>query len=372
MDTKNILIVCRAFYPDESPRSYRATELSKELIRQGHNVTIMCPEKKALREFLGNWGFNYLSLGQLSWKPIRLKSNNKYLYLLARLIRRFLSLAFEYPNIEMFFKVREKIRSIKGYDAVISIAVPYSVHWGVASVWKNNNLNNPASIWIADCGDPFFGSENDSFRLPFYWAWIEKWFMRKTDFITVPTSTSYLGYFAEFYSKIKVIPQGFKFEEYQYNFLNPNNSFPVFAYAGIFIPGKRDPTQFCEYLLTKEADFQFHIFSRDAYLIQKFVTEFPDKFIMHDFIPRRQLLEKLCAEVDFVVNFENSGSRQTPSKLIDYVLINKPILSVKSFDIDKENIDAFLNFDFDNSYKIADPNQYKIENVVSKFLKLLD
>ena len=38
---KKILLVSNGFYPEISPRSYRATELAKEFYRQGHEVTVI-------------------------------------------------------------------------------------------------------------------------------------------------------------------------------------------------------------------------------------------------------------------------------------------------------------------------------------------
>jgi hypothetical protein len=38
-DRKKILIVSRSFYPMNSPRSFRTTELVKEFARQGHMIT---------------------------------------------------------------------------------------------------------------------------------------------------------------------------------------------------------------------------------------------------------------------------------------------------------------------------------------------
>ena len=40
MISKNILVVSSGFYPQISPRSFRTTELVKELSRQGHRVTV--------------------------------------------------------------------------------------------------------------------------------------------------------------------------------------------------------------------------------------------------------------------------------------------------------------------------------------------
>ena len=75
--------------------------------------------------------------------------------------------------------------------------------------------------------------------------------------------------------------------------------------------------------------------------------------------------------MDFTVNFENSGSKQTPSKLIDYVLIKKPILSITTGDLDIKSVDEFLIGNYSNAKLIDDPDQYRIENVYNKFLELI-
>lgn len=38
-----ILIVSGSYYPDKTPRSFRTTELARELVRQGHKVDVFIP-----------------------------------------------------------------------------------------------------------------------------------------------------------------------------------------------------------------------------------------------------------------------------------------------------------------------------------------
>ena len=45
MDNKRILIVGRTFFPEQSPRSFRTTELAKEFARQGHQVEVLLPQQ---------------------------------------------------------------------------------------------------------------------------------------------------------------------------------------------------------------------------------------------------------------------------------------------------------------------------------------
>lgn len=45
MSVKKILIVTRFFYPDITPRAFRAFELAKEFALQGHEVTVLTTER---------------------------------------------------------------------------------------------------------------------------------------------------------------------------------------------------------------------------------------------------------------------------------------------------------------------------------------
>jgi hypothetical protein len=74
--------------------------------------------------------------------------------------------------------------------------------------------------------------------------------------------------------------------------------------------------------------------------------------------------------MDFVVNFENVGTKQTPSKLIDYAIIKRPVLSIKTGTLDAVTVDQFLDGNYQNQLVIKDPDQYRIENVVARFLQL--
>ena len=52
---KEILIVSYHFYPDINSRSFRATELAKELINMGHNVTVITKNQAQL-DGIKVWG----------------------------------------------------------------------------------------------------------------------------------------------------------------------------------------------------------------------------------------------------------------------------------------------------------------------------
>lgn len=352
-----------------SPRSFRTTELAKEFSRQGHKVTVVTPKKPEHSLFEEEHAIIIEDLGRPRWTEINLSGKGLSL-LIKRAVRRFSNLLLEYPNLEYYFKVKKvlkrKLRKHEQYDLLISIAVPYPIHWGVASVWKEKN--NIATIWVADCGDPYMGQENDTFKPPFYFKYVEKWFCKKVDYLTVPVKTAIPAYYPEFHHKIKVVPQGFDFEDIivaDYK----TNDIPHFAYAGGLIPGRRDPREFLEFLVNYPKPYKFYIYTQQTQLVQDYADRSKDRVVIKDYVPRRELLFQL-SKLDFVVNFENAGQKQIPSKLIDYAIIKKPILSINTFQFDKQTAEEFLQGQYQNKLIIENIDDYRIENVVKKFLNL--
>src|SRR5690606_19247163 len=190
-----------------------------------------------------------------------------------------------------------------------------------------------AQTWIADCGDPFMGQENDTFKYPFYFKYIEKWFCKKADYLSIPIKTAISAYYPEFHNKIRVIPQGFKFEDIDLAPKNKND-FPHFAYAGGLIPGRRDPKEFFEFLVNYKHPFKFDIYTNQVNLVDSYVKRSNGRIEVKKYLPRKELLYEL-SKLDFLINFENKGQKQIPSKIIDYVIVDKPILSINSFKFDQ-------------------------------------
>ena len=369
MDKKNILIIGSSFYPRNSPRSFRTTELVKEFSRQGHEVTLLTiKDDEHHISFEQEFNVIIKDLGSLQLPEIRLDGKSKIIKLFKRVLRRGLLQLFEYPDIELTFKVKKALKQESGYDLLISIAAPHPIHWGTA--WARSKSNPIADTWIADCGDPYMGADLDTFNKMFYFKYLEKYFCEKADYITVPIEGAKDAYYQEFRDKIRVIPQGFRFEEINVDTTeSPRNRIPTFAYAGGFIPGGRDPRKFLDYLVRINQPYKFIIYTRSRNLVESYVESSDDKIELREYIPRKELLRVLSG-MDFLVNFENSTSRQMPSKLIDYYLTGRPVLDVGSSEINKEAIDEFLEGDYSKQHEFKDMDQYRIENVCSRFLDL--
>ena len=363
-----IIIVTNAFFPENSPRSFRATELAKEFSRQGHMVTVLTHLHSGQQELVEKFGIKIKELGNLRYKPIAIKGSGLAL-LVRRIVARFLGLLIEYPDIQLVPLVNKVLKKESGYDMLISLAVPFPVHWGVARCYKKGG--KLAKVWVADCGDPFMGNRSDSFRKPFYFKYVEKWFSRKTDFITIPIEAARNAYYKEFHDKIRVIPQGIDFEEYtpeKEEFMK--NEVPVFCYAGSFIKDHRDPRNFIDYLLEQKTEFAFHIFTNNISLIEDQVARSGGRIIVHEYIPRKELIGKM-SKMDFLINIENSTSVQAPSKLIDYYLAGRPVLSISTKEIDKSKVNQFFEGNYSDALPFKDYERFKIQNVAKAFIDLV-
>lgn len=363
----NILIVSGAFWPNSSPRSFRTTELAKELARQHHAVTIIAPlSKEANYESFKNLKINLINIPQ-NWKGVN-KSNIPLLNVCGRIINRITGLFFEYPNIEFYKKIPAILKTINDkFDLLISIAVPHPVHWGVNKfLYRNPKFTK---TWIADCGDPYMGCKLDTFPHPFYFKYFEKAFCARCDFITVPIDGAKESYYEKFRNKIKVIPQGFEIDKSYLNKKIINNDVITFAFAGSFFPGFRDPRPLLNYLTTINKNFKFHIFTKNSTLLKDYVDKLGNKLIIHSYLERRRLLDFL-SDCDFLLNLENGTSVQSPSKVIDYAIANRPILSLDSKNMNYQIIEEFLRGDYSHQLETPDISKYDIKNVAKQFTDL--
>lgn len=366
MNQKKVLIISRSFTPGISPRSFRTTELVKEFSRQGHLVTLLThkTEEDAFYQNLEKeYNIVIKDLGKNILHRIRL-GKNMYVNLFKRALARVLSILFEYPDIELVYLVKKALRKEKNYDLLISIAVPHTTHWGVALSLKKDLTK----VWVADCGDPYMGTISDSFGKLFYFKYVEKWWCRKVDYITVPLKGAIEAYYSEFRHKIKIIPQGFKFDEIEISNYRPNEVL-TFAYSGLLIPGVRDPKPIVDYLESKNINYKFILYNKQKSLLNDLERLTNGRVERRDYIKRKDLLKNLST-MDFLISFNNKFSTQVPSKLIDYFLTKRPILTLNSYNFDKDKLDQFINRNYINRHEFENINIYKIENVVSKFLSL--
>ena len=171
---------------------------------------------------------------------------------------------------------------------------------------------------------------------------LKKTFCRKADHITVPIEDAKEAYYPEFRHKIKMIPQGYDFNEVPIDHnLYRKNPVPPFAYAGAFIPGVLGIRKnFLEYLLTLKCPFLFIIYTNQTSIVIPYAERSEGRIEIRPYVPRAELLPVL-AGMDFLVNIGNGTNIQSPSKLIDYQICGRPVLSVDSFSLNSSVITQF-------------------------------
>lgn len=366
---KKILIISRSFYPTNSPRSFRTTELAKELARLGHEVEVLMPENVKSEQQLEYAKEHHIELeyyGPLKWKQL---GQSKLIGDWKRKFGRLLFLLFEYPNIEIYFKLPRYLKQLETtYDLLISIAVPHENHWAMAKVLSKNHPI--AKTWVADCGDPFMDNQLERISPPFYFRFLENKFLKKADYVSVPTQGSVAAYNQKYHHKFRVIPQGFSFENIKITDRFSPNTPIEFAYAGgVSASGVRSPHQLIKYLLSLDQEFRFHIYSNNSADLKNLADQSKGRIVLHQTIPRSELLFKL-SKMDFLVNLDNGVSIATPSKLIDYTLAKRPILNVLPEKIDVDLVNQFLDKDYSSAKVINNIDDYNIKNVAKSFLEL--
>lgn len=366
-EKKNIILVTNGFYPEISPRSYRATELAREFCRQGHKVTVISKYRDFdYGDFLYEFPLTFRMYDKLRFPRIR-EFKKRPLSFISKALSRIMLTFFEYPGIEEMFKVRKILKYEKDYDLMISFAVPYPIHWGVA--WSITKKHKISEVWVADCGDPYMGDVLDSFRHPFYFKYLEKWFCRRADFITIPVKSAITGYYPEFHHKIRIIPQGFDFNLKRVKSEEVQNEIPTFAYAGGFLKGIRDPEPLMKYLSGLDFPFRFLVFTNTPELLDPYREKLNGKLEVSGFIPREQLMKMLYG-MSFLINFDNNTSLNVPSKLIDYALADRPVLNIKR-EFNSDEVKAFLEGDYRYRMSLPDPEHYHIRNISKLFLDLM-
>lgn len=355
-----ILIVSGCFYPTNAPRAFRTTELVKEFGRLGHSVRVYFPENNYnYSEFIKNNPNVEISfMPQIHGEAPK----NKFGYAIWRIA----NILAAYPSVKYYTLLKKVLEKENNYDLLVSVAVPHPIHWGIGNIYKKRKI---ARTWIADCGDPYMLCKTDSHNAPGYMRYFEDLWCKKCDYISVPTETSYTGYYPEYHNKIKVIPQGFNFDavkvlEYKKNYI------PTFAFAGSFIPGRRDPRKLFEYLCTIEKPFKFFVYgTSDKNRWSGLLSKLEGKVFFEKPIPRAELLPKL-SQMDFLINIGNGTKVQTPSKLIDYTLVKRPILTIETNDIKENILSEFLEGNYANQDAPIDISRYDIHNVAQQFLSL--
>jgi hypothetical protein len=372
---RKILITSFRYKPEIAPRAFRTFELAEEFARRGYQVHLYIPDTatstsdninitkhfvKSCREF---------ERGEREIEIIR-RSGFNQIRRVAGQILRYLT-GDRIGMVYGYYLQKELTRSNhEVYDLIISIGLPFYVHLATALFIRETKQR---CIRIADYGDPFYF--NPVHRKVFFLKYIEKWAMNYFDYISIPTKKS-IGYYLHLKDeeKIKIVPQGFNLSgisisEYSVNPL------PTFLYAGIFYKSIRDPDYLFSFLVSLKMDFRFIIYTRTSdeffqRVFEKYKDKLGERIILRDSIPREALIKEM-SKMDFLINVGNDNSNQVPSKVIDYAISQRPILSFNRSTFDKKVFHDFLHGKYDNKM-VINAEDYDIKRVVEQFEALCE
>lgn len=378
-ESKHILIVSNAFYPELSPRAFRTTELARELARRGNRVSVVLPNREIYRN-------NPVAAENLTvlfgtgpeektGAPPQGRARQGLRSLLPRFLVRWI---LYFYNHELFMKydrglARRLLLIDEPCDAVISVSYPAAVHRAVSRALKRNP-NLARAVKIAEFSDPPFRGDIARTVFPGYYRYLRRW-GRQFDYIVVPVENAVAFYTPYIDSrKIRVIPQGFDFSAIR-TFPYEAHDRPTFAYAGRFYEHIRDPRYFFDFLRGVGRDFRFELYLNHidpcfAGMIERARQEVPGEIVLHAGLPREELIARL-SRMDFLVNFENATSNASPSKLIDYALTGRPILSVCERNFNPQAVLEFMDKNYSAQVRGIDLQDYDIRNVADKFSALI-
>ena len=384
LNMKQILIVSNFFYPEITPRAFRTTELVREFCRQGDQVTLVLPNKEVYRSSpfqAANLSILY-SESPLIKIPVK-NGNGSPPTTIAKKTPAKKAIGFLKKMVFYFFPkelfllydrgMTGVLRHLSGdFDALISISQPLSIHLSVSlALISNRSLN--CRVAIAEFSDPMFkGDYLKTFPTNWLFGYFFSWIF---DFFVVPVATA-IPAFLYFKSgkRIKVIPQGFDISNIAANNYVPN-PITTFAYAGRFYKDIRNPEYLFKFLEKVDADFVFKLYipRNDEYfmhLIENYARRTRGKLLLCDVIPRDQLIGEL-GKVDFLVNFNNENAKMVPSKLIDYALTGRPIISFNSSTFSENIFSEFIARKYDNATAI-NLKDYDIKIVMRSFEELIN
>lgn len=372
---KKILIIGYSFFPENRPRAFRTYELVRELVSRGFQVDLLLPAKQAFRDQpvkMENLKIRYLGETNDHAKAGSLKSFSKQTRLrnIARSVYRYFN---PFTNTFKYISLirKELQKDYSGYDMLISISYPVVCHIGTALALKRNKQLKAIPLKVAEYSDPFYTKRNA--KMFFMYKYLDRWAASKFDYIVVPAEdeiSAYKNHIAA--NKIRVIPQGFNFQEVVLD-TYIHNDVPQFAYAGVFYSKLRNPKKLFEFLENMETPYVFHLYTSPANtdsmdVINQYAPRLGNKLKIYHDVNRLELIRHL-SKMDFLININNNSfALRSPSKLIDYALSKRPVFHFDHNDFDEMKFRNYLNGIYDSDE--FDISSYDIKNVVNQFLEL--
>lgn len=231
-----------------------------------------------------------------------------------------------------FLALLKAITLFKKYDRVICITNPFS---SALTGYILKKLKIVKRLHI-DAGDPYSTHrrhKNEKFHS--LRQYIEKLVCKNVDDFVIPLKETLIDFpFLE--KNFRVIPQIFSDKMASFNYYFDSNEVNI-LYAGRFYDKFRKPDHLFEALnklLIEKVYLKFHFFGIEGLNNNQRNTlkRFPllnQQFIENKTIDRECLLD-VMSRADILINIENDGLNQIPSKVIDYKLSKSLVYNISN------------------------------------------
>ena len=393
---RKVLIVTHDFFPDNSPNTYRWFNILKTWKKYDLEIFVVTAMKNNLSEYEEIEGIKVYRVGESSLEKIKKKiSNKKIISHLGSpttinvnteegLIKKIYNLTWKkiyFPDFAFLWKkpaykmAAELINEHKIYN-VITVSWPFTDHLVGNLLKKKFTIN-----WIADTIDPFYLSDavNNGFLYKKLNKNLESKTLATADSISVLTpklKKAYSELYPHLKNKISVnhnifVPNPVDIEKK----LKPHS--PVFklTFVGTLSKKTREPhllLKFFTYLLNNDksnVSYELHIYGNYYQFTEDFLKF--DKLLnknifLHEFIDRKKVVE-VIQDSNIVVNIGNNNTYQEPSKVLEYVYMQKPILNVCS--VKDDTTKELLHF-YPHTFNVESNQVYDIE-FLEKFLSFV-
>lgn len=360
-----ILIIAPSFWPLESPRAHRWTAIAEHWANIGHEIQVVTLRQPDSPRFEAKNGVQIHRTGR-DWasffkkqpgEPPKKSTPSGWLLPLLNFLHRAIwkNLAFPDDDCLAYFPIRRKIIQLlenQQFDALVSVSWPFTAHLvGLAA-----KLHFPGIIWLADSGDPFSGMPENRFR-QFFWGKIARQLEQKI-FETADAATVTTAATARFFEqkmgtavaeKLVVVPPLL----HPYPAQNQSVTTGVIrdsgeihlGYFGALYPPVRTPDAFLGLLsqtFARRPDLRERL---RAHFFGEIRSEFFGQMAaepavrLHGLRPRTEVFAAM-RQMDFLLNIGNQTDFQLPSKTVDYLAANRPVVNL-SF-VNNDPFEAFF------------------------------
>jgi hypothetical protein len=396
-----VLIVSYAYSPELSPRAFRWTAIAEELASLGHSVKVVCASSLGqavaeyvngveihragsnARENIKRWLRLEATTTPIKSPPVlealvssRSKIGSFIKSIYTHTVRKIL-----WPDFAAFWyfsalKLAHKVIKKERPDVLVTVSLPYTSHLVGLALKRRYAIR-----WIVDIGDPFsFMTETPVNNYKLFHslnARSESRVLQMADAITVTTEGTkreYLKHFSALISKkIVAIPPLFsppKIVDDSVSFFKDSKRIRL-VFAGTLYRAIRDPMALLAFFrLLSSTSHGSHVELHFLGVINDckpcfFAYEdlLGSKIFLHGLVSRGEALQAM-QEANVLVNLGNSTAFQLPSKVVEYVMLGKPVLNIAKLESDSSQ--SFFS-DFNG---VCNVTEHALANDLAEFSRV--